>query len=653
MKKIFFILFVSLSTIVGAQVPVTTSLTLHLDAAVGFSGSPVTWTDQSGNSHNATTIIGSDPTAVTSNGFNAVRFNGTQAMGTASNSIVTGKEGTIFVVLSYQTATGHAPVAVAYDQYLDNEMTFEDNVAYHNSQANYYKGQPFQCSSAIPNGLVTVESASYGETPTDVNYYVNGIKANSPQTQYSTNVATSYTTANRYAFIGSRIQSGGALYHPYSSDIYEVLVYNRKLTSTEMDEVNEYLTCKYSASHLVCDSDSTCIDRGCTDQCYWRVTGNVIYNNRNIFGTISNDPIRFQTDGAEHMRLTESGELGLGSTSPTARLHVDLTGLTATTGIRFQSLATSSNTDFLVVDGSGNVTKRSITSFGPTLSCSTTNYVPKVTGANTLDCSTIYDNGTSVGISTTGSFSYSTNPQLQGSTTAPSSGTVILDVNGVTRSLAFLATSDATLKTNIQDIESPLEKVLKLSGKTYYWNDEAQKELGGDGGRQIGFLAQDVAKVVPEAVAVGDNGHYAMNYNAIIPLLTEAVKDLNTKYEAVKQENDELKSLLDDICTNGCYERGANLSGIEQNNNGDANKLFQNTPNPFSQSTEITYVFNTGNKGYIMVNSLDGKALKKVDISKGKGFITINANELAAGTYSYTMLVDGKVIDTKLMIISK
>jgi hypothetical protein len=81
----------------------------------------------------------------------------------------------------------------------------------------------------------------------------------------------------------------------------------------------------------------------------------------------------------------------------------------------------------------------------------------------------------------------------------------------------------------------------------------------------------------------------------------------------------------------------------------------QNNPNPFSVNTEIKMVLpETAGSANIIVYNLEGKQLKQLQV-KGRGNVstTIFGNELNAGMYIYALIVDGKVVDTKRMILTK
>lgn len=84
-------------------------------------------------------------------------------------------------------------------------------------------------------------------------------------------------------------------------------------------------------------------------------------------------------------------------------------------------------------------------------------------------------------------------------------------------------TSDERLKTNIEPIKDALSKILQLTGVTYNWYDNP------DSNKRIGFIAQDVQKIVPELVFSNENTQekfLGVHYDNITSLLVEAVKEL-------------------------------------------------------------------------------------------------------------------------------
>ena len=102
----------------------------------------------------------------------------------------------------------------------------------------------------------------------------------------------------------------------------------------------------------------------------------------------------------------------------------------------------------------------------------------------------------------------------------------------VTGDITAFFTSDQRLKDNITPIENSLNKVQALSGNTYDWNEKSGKE-----GHDVGVIAQEVMEVLPEAVTTRDNGYLAVDYQKIVPLLVQAVKELSAKVEDLEQKS--------------------------------------------------------------------------------------------------------------------
>ena len=103
--------------------------------------------------------------------------------------------------------------------------------------------------------------------------------------------------------------------------------------------------------------------------------------------------------------------------------------------------------------------------------------------------------------------------------------------------------SDIRLKTNIEPIQNALDKVLSLNGFTYNFN-EIGKGLGFDIGiRHSGVSAQDVQRVLPEAVcpAPADKNYLTVKYDKLVPLLIEAIKEQNVKIEYLEKKIEEIE----------------------------------------------------------------------------------------------------------------
>ena len=109
-----------------------------------------------------------------------------------------------------------------------------------------------------------------------------------------------------------------------------------------------------------------------------------------------------------------------------------------------------------------------------------------------------------------------------------------------TNDVVAFATSDKRLKCCIKPIKNALCKVIGVSGNTFSWKEltpEEVQNIHGNKGKDVGVIAQEIESILPEAVTTRDNGYKAVNYEKIIPLLIEAVKDLTSKVEKLESKN--------------------------------------------------------------------------------------------------------------------
>ena len=95
--------------------------------------------------------------------------------------------------------------------------------------------------------------------------------------------------------------------------------------------------------------------------------------------------------------------------------------------------------------------------------------------------------------------------------------------------------SDVRLKENIQPIENALSKVESISGNTYDWK-EGFESIHSHTGHDIGVIAQEIEKVLPEVVTNRETGYKAVQYEKIVPLLIEAIKELSAKVRELESK---------------------------------------------------------------------------------------------------------------------
>jgi hypothetical protein len=123
---------------------------------------------------------------------------------------------------------------------------------------------------------------------------------------------------------------------------------------------------------------------------------------------------------------------------------------------------------------------------------------------------------------------------------APST-TYALYVTGNAYATGNWSSSDLRFKKNINTIGNPLERMLKVRGASFEFRCDEFPDYTFAKGRQLGFIAQELEEVFPELVNTETDGFKSVNYNGMIPVLLEAIKEQQKLMDRIKAENDQLK----------------------------------------------------------------------------------------------------------------
>jgi hypothetical protein len=256
--------------------------------------------------------------------------------------------------------------------------------------------------------------------------------------------------------------------------------------------------------------------------------------------------------------------------------------------------------------------------------------------------------------------------------------------------------SDGRLKKDTVGFKDGLNVIRRIHPITYKFNGIGNFPADVT---HIGVVAQEIQEVAPYCVGTGkivlkqseanefsadvvqtlaadSTGEVrsvvnalTYNYDALIYVLINSVKQLDSTVTALngtrnvelKQQLDSLKHELDACCNKGIKTPTAEVNNriisnkaSETNNIETANWLAQNKPNPFNKETVIEYNIVQEGKGSILIFDMNGKLLKTIPVKiPGKGSVTITANDLAAGMYYYTLVVNDNEVDTKKMILTQ
>jgi hypothetical protein len=244
--------------------------------------------------------------------------------------------------------------------------------------------------------------------------------------------------------------------------------------------------------------------------------------------------------------------------------------------------------------------------------------------------------------------------------------------------------SDQLIKKNIAPITDALSIIDQLTPISFLFDTALSNSVGLylPTAKQYGFKAQDIENILPELVVnttkpneYDSSGNItkasysfkSINYNAFIGILAAGIK---TQQSKIKGQDSVINSLNDRLtalenCINGLNLCG-NSQAMQQNNLNNQNSsitnvelkdvqsivLEQNVPNPFAEQTSINYFLpDEVNKAQLLFYNAQGKLIQSLELTqKGKGSVNVFASDLSNGIYTYTLVVDGKVIETKKMV---
>ena len=222
-------------------------------------------------------------------------------------------------------------------------------------------------------------------------------------------------------------------------------------------------------------------------------------------------------------------------------------------------------------------------------------------------------------------------------------------------------TSDAKLKTNIRELSSMTERISKLRPVMYdFIRDGSGEDVSKNPAYQnrVGFIAQEVKELFPNLIVIyklGDEEDaeeiHSLDYAGLIPYLTKTIQELNEKVEKLQQQINFAANFDIDMTPSHAPQQATQAA-----NDKETHILHQNVPNPFNSVTTINYHLADNVKdAKICIYNLTGKQLQcyNLPITKGENTIEVRASSLQLGMYLYSLIVDGRLIDTKRMILTE
>lgn len=415
------------------------------------------------------------------------------------------------------------------------------------------------------------------------------------------------------------------------------------------------------------------------------------------------------TGVTERLTILSSGDVGIGTTTPSSRMEVfdtgtlgantdvmDITAQTSTAatvntlvGFNFNlQQSTNSPITFAAIRAGEN---NGTGSLKGALRFYTQDWSG---GSNLVEQMRITQSG-NVGIATTtSSYKLHVNGTFAANLGTCTSGSPNVHINTTTKAITY-CTSTIRHKENVREFIPDVNKILNLELKRYNY----KAAHGGE--NDIGLIAEEVVELIPELVFyapkrtyVGSDGDCLRDsignciedkneqqiegvlYNRLpvyllalaqaqqdsINELSDELENKNNELEEVNRRLDDLEALVQNCCSSGQIPAEKKETGYERDP-GSFNLagmpsfiLKQNDPNPFSESTSIKFELPENSKGNkIIIYDNTGRIVNTLELDGlgDKGEVRIYGSDLSTGIYSYSLINNDRIVQSKQMIITK
>ena len=209
---------------------------------------------------------------------------------------------------------------------------------------------------------------------------------------------------------------------------------------------------------------------------------------------------------------------------------------------------------------------------------------------------------------------------------------------------AALANTKAT-RVSLNLLKDTLDAIKADTMEVAYPSDIELQALEKN---HYGLMAAQLQQIYPDLVCENQQGDLCINYIEMIPLLVESIKELKAEITTLQRGNTGGGAV---VMTRAAYSD----TDIEKSTAITIPMLKQNSPNPFTENTVIEYTLPESiQNANIYIYDMNGKQIEQIALTeRGESSVTVNGGQLSAGMYLYSLIADGKIIDTKRMILTK
>lgn len=205
--------------------------------------------------------------------------------------------------------------------------------------------------------------------------------------------------------------------------------------------------------------------------------------------------------------------------------------------------------------------------------------------------------------------------------------------------------SDGRFMMMQADLDSATARLENLTPLKWAWPSQVQ----GDDPRaylRYSIPGQNLKQEFPLLVREADNTFHYADYIGLIPVLVQAIKELSNRI-AILENSQPTEAMSQPLMTP--------IARNEETNNDDnmGASLKQNTPNPFNEKTTINYTLPANvSTANIYIFDMNGAMKRDITITAADNQVIVDTSSLSAGIYLYSLVINGREIDTKRMIVS-